>query len=77
MTNNFILFFGLFSSNMKGKGKNKTAAKLMDELDDEGLAVLIPDIQMTAIIVEVNYFEKETRNLIKNLFICSFTESRW
>jgi peptide subunit release factor RF-3 len=38
----------------KGKGKTKTVTKALEELEDEGLAQLIPDIQSTANLVEVN-----------------------
>jgi baculoviral IAP repeat-containing protein 6 len=44
----------------KKVNKSKAIGKTVDDLDDEGLAQLIPDIQSTATIVEV----RDLRNCI-------------
>lgn len=60
------------TSKSKNNNKNNTSTnnkQVVDELDDEGLAVLIPDIQKTAIMVEVNVSLKSLKLTIKIIII--------
>ena len=48
-----VLYFRINKS--KGNGKSRLPSKYQDELEqDEGLALLIPDIQETANLVQVS-----------------------
>lgn len=51
--------------NSKGKTKSKQSSKIED-LEDEGLALLIPDIQSTATLVDVSYLVVIIKYIVPN-----------